>query len=301
LGFVNRVLPGSVGIIAASGTGAQAVSSALSRRGKGISHIIGIGSRDLTARIGGASFRTALAWLAEDVATSEVVIVAKPPDAAVLQELIPLLRVFPKPVAAMFLGPVVPPTIPGVTTVANIGDLISAVTRRQLEDPPELPPLPAGHFVRGLFQGGTLAIEASYLLDIPLASGGVSPWTDARDVLIDFGDDRYTVGRPHPMLDGTYRGAALQEALQDPQTGIVLGDLVLGDGAETNPAAHVVSAVKAARALRGSLPSTIFTVVGTPEDPQNYENQVDALRKAGIWVTEISTTAAKAVQRAMEG
>lgn len=299
LGFINRMSQGSVGIIAASGTGAQEVSSALDRVGVGVSSIIGIGSRDLTERIGGLSFRTALEWLSEDDNTKAVAIVSKPPDRGVLNQLKPLLENYPKPVTALFLGQADTVPMAGVNTVNTLGELISVVGQTPMEIPPKLPAIEAGRFLRGLFVGGTLAIQASVILDIPLSSEGLRPWDAAQHVLVDLGDDRFTVGRPHPMIDGTGRGEALQEVLADPRTGLVVGDIVLGDGAESDPALPVLTAIQRAAMRRETLPPVVFTVVGTRQDPQNYDSQVARLLDAGVWVTQTSTAAILAIKQAL--
>lgn len=300
LGFINRLGAGRVGIIAASGTGAQEVSTGLDRAGVGVSSIIGIGSHDLTDRIGGISFRTALEWFREDDNTVEVAIVAKPPDEGVLKQLQSLLESYPKPISALFLGHN-EVQIRGLKTAHTIGELISMVGETEMERPPALPPVGPGQYVRGLFVGGTLAIQASLMLGIPLANEGLRPWVQAQHVIVDLGDDRFTVGRPHPMMDGTGRGEAIAEVLTDPRTGIVVGDIVLGDGAEEDPVLHVLTAIKVAAGQREPLPPIVFTVVGTHRDPQNYESQVTRLRGAGVWVTETSTAAIQAIKHALGG
>ncbi|PSR21537.1 MAG: transcriptional regulator [Sulfobacillus acidophilus] len=300
LGFINRLRPGNVGIIAASGTGAQEVSTALDRAGIGISSIIGIGSRDLAASIGAMSFLTALQRLRDDSDTTKVAIVAKPPDPDVLAKLLPILDDFPKPIVALFLG--IQPNAGAHRTniVSTIGELIGAISGRDVEMPPKLPRIQPGTFLRGLFVGGTLAIQASYLLHLPLAHEGLTPWQERRHIVVDLGDDRFTLGRPHPMIDGSGRGQALSECLSDPQTGMVMGDIVLGDGAENDPAGHVITAIEQAAPHRDRLPPIVFTVIGTRQDPQNYDDQVEQLRRAGVWVTQ-TTAAAIAVREALGG
>lgn len=301
LGFINRLSRGSVGIIAASGTGAQEVSTALDRAGVGVSSIIGIGSHDMTAQIGGISFQTALAWFRDDDRTEEVAIVAKPPDTGVLNQLRPVLEQYPKPLTALFLGRDAAVHGGPLKTVNTIGALISAVSHSAMETPPVLPRVEPTRYLRGLFVGGTLAIQASVMLDIPVANEGLTPWTAPQHVLVDLGDDRFTVGRPHPMIDGSGRGEALKEVLMDPRTGIVVGDIVLGDGAESDPVVHILQAIKEAATQRSSLPPIVFTVVGTRLDPQNYDSQVARLQDAGVWVTQTSTAAIQAIQQALGG
>jgi FdrA protein len=217
----------------------------------------------------------------------------------VLNQLKPLLENYPKPVTALFLGQADTVPMAGVNTVNTLGELISVVGQTPMEIPPKLPAIEAGRFLRGLFVGGTLAIQASVILDIPLSSEGLRPWDAAQHVLVDLGDDRFTVGRPHPMIDGTGRGEALQEVLADPRTGLVVGDIVLGDGAESDPALPVLTAIQRAAMRRETLPPVVFTVVGTRQDPQNYDSQVARLLDAGVWVTQTSTAAILAIKQAL--
>jgi FdrA protein len=290
-GFVNHVQAGSVGIVAASGTGAQEVSCALDRAGIGISHIIGTGGRDLSEAVGGISTRQALQWMSEDDKTERILLISKPPAVSVAERLIKDLQALGKPVGVLFLGSKVASKYPRVNFFHTLGELIAWAGGGELETPPVLP-RHAGRNIRALYVGGTFAHQAAGLMNVHPSEGG-KPWMQKGDCIIDFGDDRFTVGRPHPMIDGGLRQEAIKEALLDDQTGVVVCDVLLGDGSEEDPAGRVAEAVNRAKGQRTStdFPAVVAHVVGTKQDPQGYEGQIKRLRDEGVIVTETSTTA----------
>ena len=87
LGFANSVRAGPVGIVAAAGTGAQEAAILLDAAGSGVSHIIGVGGRDLSVDVGGVMFKDAMRLLAADDATETLLLVSKPPAREVVREL----------------------------------------------------------------------------------------------------------------------------------------------------------------------------------------------------------------------
>ncbi len=261
LGFANAVRPGPVGLVAAAGTGAQQVMCLLDAAGAGVSAVLGLGGRDLSAEVGGRSTRVALARLDDDPATDLIVIVSK--MTADLRALAAGLRT-----PVRFAGP------PDLT--AGTEDVL-----RTLGIP--VPDWPAwkgantewrpGSLV-GLFAGGTLCAEAAAIV------GPGHPMTD-------FGDDRFTLGRPHPMIDQTLRLEALAAALADPATGAVLVDVVLGYGAHPDPATEL------AGAFAGAGVPAVASLVGTRDDPQGLERQAAVLASAGAHVFASNAQAAR--------
>jgi FdrA protein len=289
LGFANVVRPGPVGIVAASGTGAQHLMTLLDHSGVGVSHCLGVGGRDLSAEVGGISTRRALDMLAADDATELVVVVSKPPDPSVAEGLERQAQKLGKPVHLALLGP----GRPDLTMVAR-----SAVEAAgHAWEPPlsiagAVPRGRPGGFLRGLFAGGTLCHEAMLLAaerGCAVASNVPLPGAPALDdrlgseghTMIDFGDDRLTRGRPHPMIDGSIRAERLRAETDDPSAGVLLVDVVLGLGASEDPAGELSSAVSAATAA--GVP-VVAAVVGTKDDPQGLDGQVESLRSAGAWV-----------------
>ena len=308
LGFANRVDRGPVGIVGASGTGIQELSCLLDRVGVGVSHAIGTGSRDLSEAVGGRMTEAGLALLAKDAATRCVAVVAKHPAASVAARLHGLLASLGKPVVVRYLGEERRGVVDGVLYAGSIDEAARAAARHAgaaAPEPPAEPPAagPAegaeGRLV-GFFGGGSLAAEARRVLaargiatvvpDEKLSASGPLP---PGSLVVDTGDDAYTVGRPHPMVDQAVRCGLIRAAGSDPSVRVLLLDLVLGDGAHPDPAPEIVEAVVAARAARGGRPlSVVVSVCGSRRDPQGTERQENVLRLAGIHVEPSAALAA---------
>ncbi|MFQ5349527.1 MAG: acyl-CoA synthetase FdrA [Thermoanaerobaculia bacterium] len=298
LGFANRVRPGSIGLLGASGTGIQSISSRVHALGAGLTHAIGTGGRDLSAEVGAATALAGLDLLRRDPATRVIVLVSKPPASEVAARLLGAARAAGKPVVVCFLGWAPPARRLGPLRFASGLDDAAALAVAALDEPepPAAEPPLAGR-LRGLFAGGTLAQEvvqglSPFLtpLHANLHAPGVAPLADpgrSRDhTVIDLGADEYTQGRLHPMLDPTLRIERLRQEAADPETGLILLDLVLGDGAHPDPAAELAAAV--AETARPGLELAAL-VVGTEEDPQDADAQADTLRQAGVAVFDTVT------------
>jgi FdrA protein len=279
LGFANVVAPGPVGIVAASGTGCQQLLALLDHAGVGVATAYGVGGRDLSAEVGGLATRTALARLDRDPDVELAVLISKPPAADVARDLTAYADALETPVISALLGP----GRPDLTAAAE--DVLRALGR----DVPTWPVhgrtrTATGTRLHGLFVGGTMKQEAEALV----TDAGIP---SERVELIDFGDDEYTTGRAHPMIDPTLRLEHLAEVAANDETGVLLLDVVLGHGAEPDPAAAL------APALTGLRPPVVVTMVGTRHDPQGLDRQVAALVDAGA---EVHLSNAGATRRALE-
>jgi FdrA protein len=225
LGFANVVSPGPVGIVAASGTGCQQVLALLDHAGVGVTSAYGVGGRDLSSEVRGASTREALRRLDEDEGVELIVLISKPPAPEVAAEIEEYAAGLSTPVEFALLGA----GKPDLTAAAE------AVLRRLGHDAPTWPVVgeaaPGDGVVRGLFVGGTLKSEAQ------LIAG-----TDGGHTFVDFGDDEYTSGRAHPMIDPSLRLEHLAAVAADDDTAVILLDVVLGHGAEPDPAPAATSA-----------------------------------------------------------
>ena len=324
LGFANVVRPGPVGIVAASGTGAQQLCCLLDAVGVGISHVLGVGGRDLSAEVGGRSTLQALSALDCDPATELIVVVSKPPAAEVAERVHAAAAGLATPVVFGLLGP----GRPDLSAVA--ADAIRALGA----DPPEWPTWPAAApspviqgnartdvgmrvsldldrvgrgYLRGLFCGGTLCDEAMIIATAqlgPIASNiPLQPeWALASDLrapghlMIDFGDDALTAGRPHPMIDPSLRTERLLVEGSDPAAAVVLLDVVLGHGAAADPAGGLAPAITAARdaaAAGGRDLAVVVSLCGTEGDPQDRDDQARALAGAGACVFGSNAAAAR--------
>jgi FdrA protein len=323
LGFANAVRRGTIGVVGASGTGIQQVTTLVHQFGQGISHAIGTGSRDVVEEVGGITLKRAFAMLVADAETTVIVIVSKPPAKSVADHLLDSAARAGKPVVVLFLGAQGLKSSGNVTVVATLEEaaaaavaLVATGTYKSAQSmldgtatlPAELSMLaPTQRYVRGLYSGGTFCTEAQ----IVLRAAGVLSWSNvpldkARGIpdrapsvshcLIDLGADEFTVGRPHPMIDHTVRGERLVAEARDPETALVLLDVVLGYGSHPDPAGMLVPAIRAARAAAtrgGRHLILVGFICGTEDDPQHLSAQNRTLREAGVNVVSSSTAAAR--------
>lgn len=310
LGFANVVDRGRIGCVAASGTGLQAVAARIAVLGEGISRGIGVGGRDLSAEVGGLMTTFALDALAHDAKTDAVVVISKPPAAAVMPALETAVRAVGKPVVMCCLG-AAPSSGPGtwVSTLEDAADAVVARVRgsawspRAFSDPAAVRARlaaqgSAGGGLLGLYTGGTLAHEARLVLEPLLGpiGGNVGPAATAPHRILDLGADEFTIGRPHPMLDPAARDARVLDAGRTGGAGVLLLDLVLGRAAHPDPAASLAHAVREARQAAdraGRRLLAVASVVGTEADPQGLRGQVEMLTSAGIEVLPSNAQAAR--------
>jgi FdrA protein len=313
LGFANAVRPGRIGIVAASGTGCQQLLALLHHAGAdlatrghdgvGVRHALGVGGRDLSAAVGGLAAREALRRLDADPDVDLVVVVSKPPAPEVAEALARDTEALATPVELGLLG----------RGQRDLTAVAEAVLQRLGHEAPAWPVHgtdnsgPAtGPLLRGLFVGGTLCDESMLLAtetlgpirsNIPLSDDlalGDDLLVDDH-TMVDFGDDALTQGRAHPMIDPTLRNEQLARAAADPATGVILLDLVLGHGAEPDPAALLAPAIAEAR--RDRQVPVVVSLVGTDLDPQGLDATRDALVAAGA---EVHLSNASATRRALD-
>ncbi len=299
LGFSHTLAAGPVGLVAASGTGAQQVLCLLDLAGVGVSAAIGVGGRDLSAAVGGRSARAALAALDQDAGTELIVVVSKPPDSQVAAGLRGYAATLATPVQFAFVAAGQPDLTAAAEAALGALDLPVPVW-------PQWPGAAgsggAGTYLRGLFSGGTLCEEAMVIAtgwlgairsNIPLQPDWrIDPNVVASGhTMIDFGDDELTVGRPHPMIDLSPRLDRLAAEAADPDTAVILLDVVLGHGAHPDPAAEIGPAIAAARQL-GQV-QVVVSLIGASADPQGLLRQAGALQAAGAHVFASNAAAAR--------
>jgi FdrA protein len=308
LGFANVVVPGPVGVVAASGTGAQHLTCLLDDAGIGISHVLGVGGRDLKREVGGASTRQALAALDGDPATELIVLLSKPPDEAVAADIREVADALTTPVVFGLLGP----TADDLTGVADrVIERLGRAARPWATwgDRPtgSADDTPGGRRLVGLFSGGTLCSEALLIAQATLGEvrSNLSADPELRltdeltspgHVLLDLGEDEHTRGRPHPMIDQKLRIDRIAAEAADPGTRVLLLDVVLGHGAHPDPAAELGTAITEARQVASGAGRELDVVVslcGTADDPQDRDAQAAALAQAGAYVAASNADAAR--------
>lgn len=301
LGFANTVRGGPIGIVAASGTGSQELMCLLHAAGSGVSHCLGVGGRDLSEAVGARSTLQALAMLDADPNTELIVVVSKPPADAVAAEVERFAATLSTPVQLAFLGQ----GRDDLTAAAT--KALAAIGHAGVEDRvwlPESPRTPRTGALRGLFCGGTLCDEAMIIAadrlgpvasNIPLRPEWALPadMHAAGHLMIDFGDDGLTAGRPHPMIDPSLRLERLAEELADPAAAVLLLDVVLGHGAHADPAADLAAVLRTAGP---DAPVVLISLCGTDLDPQDLEAQARTLADAGA---EVHLSNAEAARRAV--
>jgi len=326
LGFSNVVPRGSIGIVGASGTGMQQLLCLIAAAGLGVSQAIGTGGRDLSEAIGGVMMKSGLALLADDPQTEVIVLVSKPPAQRVAHDILAASQL-DKPVVVVFLG-TAPEQFAAVAgkvhlarTLTEGAELAVSLAGGDRSLVPGKDALlkydlaaertklaPSQRYMRALYSGGTLCDEAMLLLservgavasNIPLRpEWALVPGEMYRGhTALDLGSDEFTRGRPHPMIDPTLRLQYLARAAENPETAVILFDIVLGFCAQQNPTAVYAPAISRARAPATtggrSLP-VIVSLCGTEGDPQRLSMQRRALEAAGALVFESNVAAALA-------
>jgi len=311
--FANSVRKGAIGLVAASGTGLQEVSVLIHKNGGGISQAIGVGGRDLSVEIGGIMMLEGIRALAEDPSTKVIVLISKPPAREVQHEVLGLLTRIEKPVVICFLDGESPSELPprmrfvatleaaayealslaGVAAdrgnVAHIGQQVGiTAAREQLHV--------AQRFIRGLYCGGTLCAEA-----VSLARHAVRPvfsnvskrkdeqlqnaLTSQGHCFVDLGEDVFTAGKPHPMIDPSIRLARILQESNDPQTAVLLLDFELGYGSHPDPVGVALPTLSLAQDLvkqRGGHLAIVGYICGTDLDKQDFSAQHEKLLSLGI-------------------
>ena len=294
LGFANRVRRGRIGLVAASGTGLQAVSTHIHNLGGGISQAFGTGGRDLKADVGAITTHQGLQFLAHDPDTEVIVLISKPPAPQVVTGLVAAAQQIAKPVIINFIGYPPPARQLGnvffATTLAEAAEL--AVSREPLaagKTANRQPPAASG-YLRGLFSGGTLAYEAVLGLqavlsplfsNVPITAEQklTDPLVSQGHTILDLGEDIFTQGRLHPMMDNDLRLRRLRQEAADPETGLIWLDVVLGEGAHPDPAHELAPAIAAIKQDRPDLEMVVL-IIGTDEDPQDVNKQMELFAAA---------------------
>jgi len=312
LGFANIVRRGRIGIVGASGTGIQEISSLVHRLGGGISQAIGTGGRDLSRDVEARMTRFGIEALASDPETDVIVVVSKAPEPAVADRVVAALRAAGKPAVVHFVTAGARKADDGISFARTLAEaaVLGCAAAGIRPEVPLAETLPAQESVSGrvigLFCGGTLAQEAWDVLHragLEVRSNvaaepalKIRPGDEAAGhVVWDLGDDAFTVGKPHPMIAPSLRDGKVVRYANAPAVGIVLTDCVLGHGAHPDPGGSLADAAKRAIELAGKDGRdllVIASVTGTDEDPQKRSQQVATLTEAGVLVAPSNAAAA---------
>jgi len=317
VGFANSVRRGPIGVIGAAGTGLQEFTSQVHNAGFGISHAIGTGSHDLFDKIGGVTTLAALEALESDSQTQVIAVISKPPNAKTLAKLVERMKICKKPVVSCVLGAEVKEdrknnnvsithTIDDAVqfAIARVGGKIAFPQTRLGADILELASRdktrwsPEQKYLRGLFAGGTFCYQSQQIFcgaDIPVNSNAplnpkyklANSDRSLEHTVVDMGADEYTVGKPHPMIDGSQRKQRILTESGDPQVAILLLDFFLGYNASMDPVGELLEAIIQAKQTaqkRGGYLSVVASICGTDGDPQELSLQTQMLREADVTV-----------------
>ena len=320
IGFANRVRSGPIGVIGPSGTGIQEFTCLVHHLGSGISHAIGTGSRDLSDAVGGMTTLAALKALENDPKTEVIAVISKPPGRKTLPMLSAALTSCTKPVVACFLG--IHEDVFGAgdsfRLASTIDEAASLATGEQgawLENIVGQVTYAGGlssqhptqQYLRGLFAGGTFCYQSQQILrahnilvysNSPLDNRFAlqHPDRSQKHTLVDMGDDIYTRGRPHPMIDGSQRAQRVIAEAEDPSVAVVLLDFILGYNSSMDPVNDLLPAIQTAQqiaARRGEKITFVASITATELDPQGYESQKLALQTAGVITFQSNAAATK--------
>lgn len=327
LGFANGVNRGNIGLIAAAGTGLQEVTSLIHRLGGGISQALGTGGRDLKDEIGGRMMLLGLDALVADEDTDVIVIVSKPPAKKVMEKVLDRIRGIDKPIITCFLGgdTNIVKASGGIPTetledAAHIAVMISegknpefiflTMNEEEVKNIIKKETLNFSDkqkYIKGLFSGGTLCYESILIMNDLLGDvySNVSlkeefslkdPEKSIQNTFLDMGEDYFTDGMPHPMIDTRLRFERIKREAKDPETALILLDIVLGYGSNEDPAGALLPAIQEAKDLaekEGRYLSVVASICGTDKDPQNIEEQTKKLKDAGVIIMPSNAQAAR--------
>ncbi len=324
IAFANAVKRGPVGIVAAAGTGLQEVSSLVSKMGAGVSQGLGVGGGDVKNYVGGLMTKLSMRMLEEDSETKIITMVSKPPEQETLNAILEFAsKHTTKPLVLGIMGKVaieVPESLKKRTSVARTLHATALESVRLVDEekyrkaldqytiPYEkllstLQPVweefsKEQKYIRALYTGGTLLSEALMIFDelgLKIYSNAPlkgqlklpDPFKSIENSVVDLGEEEFTAGRAHPMIDPTVRRLRIIDEAKDPGTAVILMDFVLGYGSNPDPAGAHLEAIKKAKEIaenNGRKLAFIGYVLGVEDDPQKYSEQVEKLRGAGVIV-----------------
>lgn len=304
LAFTNIVKEGNIGLVGASGTGIQEVTTIIDREGTGVTNAIGTGGRDLSTEIGAITMLDSIKALNQDPKVKVITVISKPPAKEVKDKVLNVLRNIEKPVVTLFLGDMPTYHEPGIYHAYTLEEAARVSVQLSNGEVPNFKPsiltdidvnfVDGQIGIKGFYSGGTLAYEAAMLINHTLKNTksekqeGYMLKTEAHAV-IDLGDDIYTQGKPHPMIDPEKRIEMLEAAIEDETTAVILLDDVIGNGSHDDMASELaptISKVIQHAKDRGRNIVVLATVVGTEQDHQGYQQQIDILKRAGAVICE---------------
>lgn len=312
---------GPFGIVGASGTGIQHVAAIMHEAGSGVSQTIGTGGNDCKDAVGGIMMLMGIDAMEADPETKYIALISRKPGETVLPRILERIRECKKPVVALFMG-CDRETIEasGAIYASSLDDcaiqclkLIGIDYPLQTEE--ELTAIaaeevkklaPEQKYLRGLYTGGTYMDEAANAM-IPRigtiwSNCPIEPewkledsYVSRENSCVDYGEEEFTLGRPHPAIDPGIRKPAILREAMDPDVAVIVLDFILTPPGHMDPTGYVIDDVKMAQEMaeaEGRHITFIASVLGTTADLQDKNKQERQLADAGIIVCRTNYCAA---------
>jgi FdrA protein len=320
--FANQVNRGPIGLVAASGTGLQEVTVIIDRFHGGITQAIGVGGRDLSEQVGGIMMLKGIDALDRDPNTQVIVLISKPPHKSVDEAITNRLKTITKPVVVCFLDAKSNLSMPGIHFVSTLTEAaIKALSLCDIQTPSlttldqnmlnQISSLrkefkPNQHAIKGLFCGGTLTAETLSVLRpfVGHLTSNVAkkpeekmkdPLKSEGHNLVDLGDDIFTQGKPHPMIEPSIRNERILLEAKQPETAVILLDFELGIGSHSDPVGVTLPAIEQAYQIakqQGKKIVFVAYVCGTQQDHQGLTSAEERLKQAGVILGQTNAHAA---------
>lgn len=333
LAFANKIRKGNIGIVGASGTGIQEVTVLIHKLGAGVSQVIGTGGRDLKASIGGITMLQGIDALKYDEDTKVIVLISKPPEKSVMDKVLEAARNTGKPTVVCFIGgnekeinggnivftsSLEEAAKKSVSLIKKANDIELECENKEINEAIierfKTNVKPSQKYLRGLFTGGTLAYELMNYMELKgfeinsnIATKKEyeleNPNISVGNTVIDFGDDHFTLGRPHPMIDPSTRAERIENELLDEEVAIVVMDFVLGYGSNEDPVGETIPSLLKAKEVAASKGNTVLFIAyvcGTDDDPNDYRGSVKRLQDLDVVVVESNYQAAKLCEKILK-
>lgn len=305
IAFTNKVTKGNIGIVGASGTGIQELTTIIDRLGGGVTNAIGTGGRDLASEVGGITMLDSINAMEQDTEVKIVIVISKPPAKEVRDKILKRLSNYKKPVVTLFLGEKPEVHTEGFYHAYTLDEAARIAVQLAGDEKVTAnaftPNIAAPYrkeekkTIKAYYSGGTLASEAAMMfkdtmgLDVKSGKKEGFMLNHEGHIVVDLGDDVYTQGKPHPMIDPAKRIECMEEAADDETTGVILFDIVLGYGSHEDMAKALLPAIQSLKEKAEKENRRLFfvtTVCGTRQDPQGYDYQKKLMEDAGVLVCE---------------
>lgn len=312
---------GPFGICGASGTGIQHVAAIMHEAGSGVSQTIGTGGNDCKDPVGGIMMLMGIDALEADPETEYIALITRKPGDTVLPKILERIKTCKKKVVALFMGC-------DRETVESSGAIYAdslddcalkcleligihyplaseeALMKIAGEEAAKL--APEQKYLRGMFSGGTYMDEATNAIVErvnPIYSNcPVRPewkledsYLSVENTCVDYGEEEFTLGRPHPAIDPSIRKPAILREAMDPEVAVMLLDFILTPPGHMDPTGYVLEDIRLAKQMaqmEGRHLCVIASVLGTTADLQDKYKQERQLQEAGVIVCQTNYRAA---------